>query len=288
MTIVLGTPTVDDLGGIVRVLREWQHDDTPLQLHPGDVGWFWRFGAEATAAALRTWTRDGEIVAVGLLDGPDLVRMTTSPGARYDAGLAQQVVQDITDPERGVLGRGRVAVETPQGALIRDQLSEVGWRPDEAWTPLRRDLAQPVEDPGVRVGVVGAEQAEERALVQRAAFEASAFTAQRWHAMAAAPTYEDARCLLAYDLDGEAVAVATVWSAGPGRPGLLEPMGVHRDHRGRGYGRAISVAAAAALQQLGSSSAIVCTPSSNLAGLATYRSAGYQPQPERADRFRET
>jgi hypothetical protein len=42
-----------------------------------------------------------------------------------------------------------------------------------------------------------------------------------------------------------------VWSVGPGKPGLLEPMGVHQDHRGHRYGTAISVAAAAALQQLG-------------------------------------
>jgi GNAT superfamily N-acetyltransferase len=37
-------------------------------------------------------------------------------------------------------------------------------------------------------------------------------------------------------------------------------MGVHREHRGHGYGRAITVAAAAVLQDLGSSSAIVCNP----------------------------
>jgi len=43
----------------------------------------------------------------------------------------------------------------------------------------------------------------------------------------------------------------TVWSAGPGKPGLLEPMGVHQEHRGHGYGKAITVAAAASLQELG-------------------------------------
>ena len=77
-----------------------------------------------------------------------------------------------------------------------------------------------------------------------------------------------------------------MWSAGPGKPGLLEPMGVHADHRGHGYGRAICVAAAAALQDLGSSSALVCTPSANVAGVATYRSAGFQPLPQRRDRSR--
>ena len=79
------------------------------------------------------------------------------------------------------------------------------------------------------------------------------------------------------------MATATVWSAGPGRPGLLEPMGVHRDHRGRGHSRAITVAAARALQELGSSSATVCTPTANTAGVATYLAAGFVALPDRRD-----
>ncbi len=98
--------------------------------------------------------------------------------------------------------------------------------------------------------------------------------------------YADARCLVAYD-QGHAAAAVTVWSAGPGKPGLLEPMGVHREHRGHGYGKAITVAAAAALQQLGSSSAMVCAPSFNVGAVATYKSAGFQPLPERRDQYRD-
>jgi hypothetical protein len=79
----------------------------------------------------------------------------------------------------------------------------------------------------------------------------------------------------------------TVWSAGPGKSGLLEPMGVHRDHRGHGSGKAITVAAAAALQKLGSSSAIVCTSSFNAGAVATCKSAGFQQLPEIRDRYRD-
>ena len=70
--IELRSPAVGELSDVVRVLREWQHTDAPMQLHPGDLGWFWQFGAEATAAAVRTWSQAGQIVAVGLLDGPQL------------------------------------------------------------------------------------------------------------------------------------------------------------------------------------------------------------------------
>jgi ribosomal protein S18 acetylase RimI-like enzyme len=64
-------------------------------------------------------------------------------------------------------------------------------------------------------------------------------------------------------------------------------VGGFAEHRGHGYGRAVTVAAAAALQELGSSSAIVCTPTANLAGVATYRSAGFRPLAERRDLRRD-
>ncbi|HEY2297731.1 MAG TPA: GNAT family N-acetyltransferase [Jatrophihabitans sp.] len=283
MTILLGTPEAGELGEAVDALRNWQHDGAPMQLHPGDVGWFWRFGAEATAAAVRTWRRDGRILAVGLLDAPEVLRLAIAPDAPQDDELAHQLVADVTEPQRGILPAGKIFVEAPRGALIRDRLSEAGWKADEPWTPLRRDLSQPVKDPGLRIEVVGREQAEVRAAVQRASFDSSTFTDERWQAMAAGLPYADARCLVGYDDRGTAVAAVTVWSAGPGKPGLLEPMGVHREHRGHGYGTAITVAAAAALQELGSSSATVCTPSANLGAAATYASAGFQQLPETCD-----
>lgn len=287
MTIVLGTPGIDGLSEAAGALREWQSDKAPMQLHPGDLGWFQRFGAETAAAAVRTWSRDGRILAVGLLDGPDLLRMTTAPEAMQDEELARRMAADIIDPVRGVLPAGKVNVEAPKDALVQHVLAESGWGTDEPWTPLRRDLTEPVEDPGVRIEVAGPEQASERTAVHRAAFEGSTFTDERWHAMAAGALYADARCLLAYDDEGNAVAAVTVWSAGPGRPGLIEPMGAHRDHRGRGYGKAICVAAAAVLREMGSSSVIVCTPSSNVGGVAAYRSAGFEPLPEVRDRHRD-
>ncbi len=287
MAIVLATPGVDGLSEAVHVLREWQYEGAPMQLHPGDLGWFWRFGAAATAAAVRTWSRRQKILAVGLLDGPTLLRMTLAPDTRRDEQLARQLADDLTEPERGVLVTRNVSVEAPSGALVHELLAGDGWNTGEPWTPLRRDLTDPMGDPGVRIEVIGSEQASVRSAVQRASFHGSTFTDERWHAMAAGLPYGDARCLVAYDDHGNAVATATVWSAGPGRPGLLEPMGVHRDHRGHGYGTAITLAGAAALQDLGSSSAIVCALSSNAGAIATYKSAGFQPGSEVRDRCRD-
>jgi len=286
MTITLATPAVDDLGDAVAAVRSWQHEGAPMQLHSGDIGWFQRSGAVATAAALRTWSRNGEIVAVGLLDEPDVLRMTIAPDLHRDEELGDHLAADVSDPERGVLPSGKVNIEAPRTALLHDLLAAQGWPTDEPWTPLRRDLTEPVEDPGVRIEIAGHELAAVRVAVHRAAFDNSTFTVEKWETMAAGPAYSDARCLVAFDDDGSAVAGVTVWSSGAGKPGLIEPLGAHRDHRGHGYGRAMSLAAAKALQEMGASSVIVCTPSSNVGGVAAYLSAGMQALPEVRDRMR--
>ncbi|MFC7307130.1 GNAT family N-acetyltransferase [Streptomyces monticola] len=281
-----GLDGADALSEAVGALRAWQYEGAPMQLHPGDLGWYWRFGAQATAAAVRTWRRDGQILAVGLLDGAELLRLTVAPDARRDEELAQRLADDLTRAERGVLGEGEAYVETPAGTRVRELLFEEGWGTGEPWTQLCRDLTAPVPGPGVRIEVVGPERARARTAVHRAAFGRPTFTDERWHAMAAGLPYADARCLLAYDDRDNAVAAVTVWSAGPGRPGLLEPMGVHPDHRGHGYGRAVTIAAAAALRELGSSSAVVFTPSVNAGAVATYKSAGFRQLPEIRDQHR--
>jgi ribosomal protein S18 acetylase RimI-like enzyme len=133
------------------------------------------------------------------------------------------------------------------------------------------------------VEIVGLERVDDRVMVQRAAFSRSRFSAELWDQMSKSSAYQQARCLVGYDDQDNAVAAVTVWSAGPGRPGLLEPMGVHRDHRRHGHGTGICLAAAAALRDIGSSSALVATPSSNKGAIATYASAGYSRMPEVTD-----
>jgi GNAT superfamily N-acetyltransferase len=287
VAIELSTPDIDQLSNVVDALRGWQHDASPMQLHPGDLGWYWQFGAQATAAAIRTWSRDGQLLAIGFLDGPAVLRMTVAPEVWQEEELARQLVADVSEPRCGVLASGKAAIETPDGTRIRELLSNAGWTAGEPWTPLRRDLTGPVEQTEIRIEVIEPGQESEFTAVHRSAWGSPRFTDELWHAMAAGLPYADARCLLGYDDQGAAVAGVTVWSAGQGRPGLLEPMGVHAEHRGRGYGTAICVAAAAELTKLGSSSALVCTLSSLAGAVASYRSAGFQQLPERLDLVRE-
>ena len=288
MSITLETATSDSLEETVAAVGAWQQDGRPVQLHPGDLGWHWRLGAEEPARDVRVWRRSGQVVAAGFVDSAGLIRMAITPAADQDDHLASRLMADLSDPARGVLPAGAASVEARFGSAFRALLHRSGWVADELWTPLSRDLTAQVGDCGIRVDVVdrgsdNASSVQDRVAVQLAAFPASTFTVERWHTMAAASPYRRARCLVAYAANGAAVATVTVWSAGPGRPGLLEPMGVHRDHRGHGYGTAICVAAAAALREMGSSSASVCTPSANVGGVATYVSAGFQRLPDVAD-----
>ncbi|MEU3767993.1 GNAT family N-acetyltransferase [Amycolatopsis keratiniphila] len=289
MVISLETPGTDRLDEAVEALREWQSEGVAWQVHPGDLGWYWRNGAAAVAEAVRIWRRHGRILAVGFLDGADLLRLTTAPDVRRDEELARRLAEDVAEPERGVLPAGKVSVEAPMDALLQDVLPGHGWHVDEEepWTPLSLDLTEPVKTADLRIETVGADLAAAWADVIGAAFGGSTFTAEKWRTMAASAPYADARCLLGYDDRGDAVAAVAVWSAGPGKPGLLEPMGVRADQRGHGYGRAITVAAAAALRELGSSSAAVNTPSSNVAAVTTYKSGGFQPWPEIRDLTRD-
>jgi len=286
MATTLEDPGTTDLDEALTVLRSWQDDRTPLQLHPGDVAWRERVGLGAAAAALRVWRREGRILALGMLDAPDLLRLAVDPEAFQDEELARRVVADLADEACGVLPAGEAYLETPNGTVLHDVVLTAGWEPGESWTPLRRELSEPVPDPGLRIAVVGPEDVHDRVAVHRASFPGSTFTEDGWRLVAATGAYDDARCLVAYDDAGSPVAAATVWSAGEGRPGLLEPVGVHSDHRGHGYGTGISLAAARALRELGSSSAIVCTPTSNVAAVATYRAAGFIPEDLRLDAAR--
>ena len=95
------TPTPDQLGAVVEGLASWQQDGLPVQLHPGDLGWHWRFGAGKLAEALRVWTVDGTPVAIGFLDRSSLIRMAIAPTADQDAELAQELVSDLEDPAPG-------------------------------------------------------------------------------------------------------------------------------------------------------------------------------------------
>ena len=212
---MLGTPGGNELESLAATLAAWQQDGGPIQLHPGDLGWYSMRGPEATARALRAWSRDGELIALGLLDGPDgLLRLAVDPKLRSDESVARQLCSDISDPARGVLPDGEAIVEARGAVTLQHLLLTRGWQFDQPWTPMHRDLAAPVPDthvtwPGLRVEVLGPDRAE-------------AWMEVHWSAFKGTPFGEaERRPRLVGDDDGRPVRRARSLSGRlrPGRPG---------------------------------------------------------------------
>lgn len=282
MTVIMSTPTVDDVPSVIDAVSTWQREDAPMQVHPGDLGWYERFGAEALARALRVWSwgqagsAAGDIAAVGFLDETELIRMAMDPELVDDDELCVNIADDLDSKLGDLLPAGAGIVEARFGGALARALTERGWTDDEPWTPLRRDLTTPVPTAGLVTRVVEPDQIEDRSRVEASAFPGASLSAEHRRQMARGYAYRHGRCLVGYDERGSAAAATTIWSAGTGRPGIIEPLGVHHDHRGRGHGRTITLAAAEALRAMGASSAMVATPSSNAAAVAAYRSAGFE------------
>lgn len=283
-------PDVALLLSALEAMIAWPRADDGVALHPGDLAWAWQRGADRLAAHTRYWERNGRVVALGMLDGPEVFRLGMDPTFTQDPLLAQEIADDLSDPLSGPLRLPSASLEARSAIALRSLLAARGWSEGEAWAPLVLDLAGEVELPAsLRVEAVSVDDevaVEARVSVQAAGFEGSTFDAARWRRMAEGPGYAHGRCLLGRDDDGRAVAMCTVWDAGPGRPGLIEPLAVHRDARGRGHGRAITLAAAAALRERGADSVVVCTPATNAAGVSAYRSAGFTRLPDSFDLVR--
>lgn len=286
VSITVQIPSARDLVRVADRLSTWQVDPWAGHLHPGDLGWRSLVGAAGTAEKLRVWARHDDPVAIGLLDD-GVLRLGLDPAVADDAQVAARITQDLGDPRSELFESGEALVEARGARALREHLLADGWVEDEPWTPLTLDLSgepdpRPLERTGLRIEQVGQEAADVWTSVHWSAFRGTPFDGEarrrfvgRWSTMVAGPFAHLACHLIGFDRHDVPVAVTTVWTAGPGRPGLVEPMGVHRDHHGHGYGTAITVAGALALQGAGASSANVAAENSNPASIATYRAAGF-------------
>ncbi|UWX95908.1 GNAT family N-acetyltransferase [Arthrobacter zhaoxinii] len=227
---------------------------------------------------------------MALLDGPELLRFAIDPTRRRDASLALRIVDDVNNPMAGILSAGAATIEARGAVALTEQLAQNDWSADEPWTPLHHDMAASHKASVLRVETVEPGHTAEWVAVHWSAFRGTPIPDERsqrfvdgWRLAAESPFLDLARILSLRCRDGHVVAAAAVWSAGEGRPGLIEPLAVHQEHRGRGYGTAMASAAVDALRQLGSSSAMVCAETSNAGAVATYLAAGFTAHREVAD-----
>lgn len=239
------------------------------QTHPGDLGWFARVGPARVEADAAWWSvGGGEVAAVAFLDGT--LRTAVAPSRLLDVELADAMTAYAVD-------RAVAAVDPPPGACaLRPALAAAGYEAGgEPWLHLYRPTGA-VCEVGFEVRTVtSSDVAADRVAVQRAAFERSSYTLELLADLRRSPAYDAARDLVLY-VDGRPGAVGTAWTAGPGRCGLIEPLGVDAAYRGRGLGRAAVAAACEALAAAGASGTAVWTPAANWAAAALYRSCGFR------------
>ncbi|WP_412539286.1 GNAT family N-acetyltransferase [Longispora sp. K20-0274] len=281
-----------DVGVLLDALASWAPTDTLADgLHLGDVGWFLRFDAEECAGKLLLWTVSGEPVAVGMLDGP-VLRLALRPGSAPAAPVTDPAGVDglvgaFADDIGLLLGDAEAWCDARMGSALRAALLDRGWLdPRDGPWPLLVHPLTPAPDWPAGATMVTEADAADRVAVQRAAFDGSTYTVERWRRITDSVAGPAAVDVLVRTPDGEPAAAATGWFAGPGRCAILEPVGAHPDHRGRGYGRAAVLAACAALAERGASAVAVATPGDNTAAVALYRSAGFDHHRDLHDVYR--
>lgn len=265
-----------DLDRIDRILREWE----PIggcggQLQAGDVGWAHRFRPESVAASLVEWrSPGGEPGAIHYRDSPMSGWFSMDPGLVRNRDLANEIAAwaAAQEPEGLVSVDGHALPAIWRQALMKRGFEATTDVWAHLWKPL--SFADVVDVAGVEVTTGNDQAIVDRVAVQKAAFENSTFTVEKWHALAQGPSFRPGFDLLARDEAGEAVAAITVWLPGEGKCGMIEPMGTHPDHRRLGHGRRVIRAACAALARAGASGVCVVTPESNAGAVEVYRAAG--------------
>lgn len=287
VTVSYAIPTATQLSSLARRLSMWQADPWVGHLHPGDLGWHSSVGVDQMTRDLRVWERNGVPVAIGMLDGSDVLRLAVDPKVTQDHALAERIAADLNRPGTDLFTGTEAVVEARGAVALRRALISAAWVEDEPWTPMTLALDSTLDlgrldHTHLRVVNVGSEAAGDWTGVHWSSFKGTPFDEEsrarfvdRWTQIMTGPFADNAHSLIGYDATGSPVAITTVWTAGPGRPGLVEPMGVHRVHHGRGYGVAITLAGARALREHGASSAVVVAENSNPAAIGTYRSAGF-------------
>ncbi len=142
--------------------------------------------------------------------------------------------------------------------------------------PIPDPPPQPTLPPGYTLRAVrGADESEQRAAVQRAAFESTWMTVERHTRALNSPTYWPELDIVAVAPDGEFAAFALVWFDEDNRVGIFEPLGVAVAYQRLGLGRAVIAEGLRRLAALGALFAWVETGIENQPARRLYEAAGF-------------
>ncbi|GAA2143845.1 hypothetical protein GCM10009844_16710 [Nocardioides koreensis] len=232
--------------------------------HPGQLAWSARYALPADldhgpVALFRDPA--GPVVAWAWAEAPDWLELCVDPAHSEVAAEAARWFLGL-----GAKGPVRTMVLETEAHVLAG-LAEEGFEVEEQpwFTHHSLDLGSlpPAADlPGYSFRAVAPGEAEDRAACHRAAWAppggSSRVSGAAYQRLMATPPYRPDLDWVAVDGAGAMVASCLVWLDDRTGVALVEPVGCHPDHRGRGLAAAVSLSALRAARDLGGRTGLVC------------------------------
>ena len=161
-------------------------------------------------------------------------------------------------------------------------LAALGWEADnELPYVLNRTTINSIDVPALPDGYMfrsasGIDDAAALAEVHNASF-GPIWTPELYQQVMEAPGYAPERELVIQAPDGIFAAFTIIWYDHLNRIGLFEPVGTHKDHRRRGFGRAIVLYGMQQMATAGMEIATVAHFGDNEAARGLYQASGFKP-----------
>ncbi len=232
---------------------------------------------------------DEQGVAAWLLVGPGHKMYDAQVRPDLRGGDFEREVLEYAD-ERTIelMHRHGIAGESIYAGAFRgdtaraELLTALGWEPDnELPYVLNRTEIHAIELPTLPEGysfrsATGIKDAAALAGVHKASFGVD-WTPELYRQVIESPGYAPERELVIQAPDGTFAAFTVIWYDHLNRTGLFEPVGTHKDHRRRGFGRAIIMYGMQQMAAAGMEFATVAHFGHNVAARGLYQACGFKP-----------
>jgi len=259
-------------------------------LHPGDIAHHIYTGNKYyDPAEVMTIWEDDQGVAAWLLTTPRRKSYDAQVRPDLRGGDFEREVLEYADARLvELMQRYDITSDCLYGEAFRgdtaraEVLMALGWEPDnELPYVLNRTEINAIDVPALPAGysfrsAKGVEDAAALAEVHNASFGVG-WTAELYRQVMNSPGYAPERELVIQAPDGTFSAFTIIWYDRLNRTGLFEPVGTHRDHRRRGFGRALLMYGMQQMAAAGMESASVAHFGDNEAARGLYQACGFKP-----------
>jgi GNAT superfamily N-acetyltransferase len=272
-TVSEALPAMQDLAS-----RCWSPDGFR---HPGQLAWSvgYALPEDLDHGPVRLWYDGEEVAAYAWLEEPTWAELCVLPTHGH---LVSELAAWLAETADGELATMIGDNET----WLVDGLVAAGWSltREAPWmTQHSLDLAAlpPVpEVDGYCFRATRPDEAADRAACHRGAWEGSKVSEAAYRRLMTLPPYHPELDWVV-EHDGAMIASALVWWDERTGSALVEPVGTHPGHQGRGLAGAVSVAALTAARDLGASHGLVIPRGDDDYPVPgrVYRSIGFRPGP---------